>query len=133
MTNAQGNVEKIYTLMERHYPSQTERRRIDQIVVGTKQSPVSIVITNLDGNIEYVNSKFTEVNGLFAEEVIGQNPRILKSGDTPQEGYKIDVGNHYFGQRMERHFSQQTEKGDCIGKRPIFFQFKLPMEIHCTS
>jgi PAS domain S-box-containing protein len=52
------------------------------------QSPVSIVITDKAGNIEYVNRKFTEVTGYSAREVIGKNPRILKSGEMSLEGYR---------------------------------------------
>src|SRR5208283_243593 len=53
-----------------------------------EQSPASIVITDTDGNIEYVNPKFTQVTGYTAEEAIGKNPRFLKSGETPPEEYK---------------------------------------------
>ncbi len=55
---------------------------------AVEQSPVSIVITDLDGKIEYVNQKFTEVTGYSFEEAIGNNPRILKSGDKPKEEYQ---------------------------------------------
>lgn len=47
---------------------------------AVEYSPATIVITDLQGRIEYVNPKFTEVTGYSAEEVIGQNPRLLKSG-----------------------------------------------------
>lgn len=53
-----------------------------------KQSPVSIVITDLDGKIEYVNPKFCEVTGYTFEEAIGKNPSILKSEHTKSEDYK---------------------------------------------
>ncbi|MDM8159385.1 PAS domain S-box protein [Labilibaculum sp. K2S] len=53
-----------------------------------EQSPASIVITDLNGNIEYVNPKFCEVTGYSLEEAIGKNPRILKSGATPDETYR---------------------------------------------
>lgn len=53
-----------------------------------EQSPASIVITNRDGDIEYVNPKFSQISGYSAEEVIGKNPRILKSGFTPKDVYK---------------------------------------------
>ncbi len=44
------------------------------------QSPITIVITDKNGSIEYVNPKFSEVTGYAAEEVLGQNVRILQSG-----------------------------------------------------
>jgi len=52
-----------------------------------EQSPASVVITDLNGNIEYVNPKFCEISGYSAEDVHGKNPRILKSGFTPSEIY----------------------------------------------
>jgi len=45
-----------------------------------EESPISIIITDKDCTIEYVNKKFTESTGYQAEEVIGKNSRILKSG-----------------------------------------------------
>ena len=55
---------------------------------AVKQSPSIVVITDTEGNIEYVNPKFTKVTGYTSDEVIGKNPRILKSGETSQEEYK---------------------------------------------
>lgn len=53
-----------------------------------EQSPASVVITDTDGNIQYVNPKFTQITGYSLEEVREQNPRVLKSGHTPQETYQ---------------------------------------------
>jgi len=50
-------------------------------------NPNSIVITDPDGTIEYVNRKFCTLTGYSSDEAIGKNPRILKSGETPQEQY----------------------------------------------
>jgi PAS domain S-box-containing protein len=62
-----------------------EQAKSDDMVrtlfTAASQTPVSIVITNLEGTISYVNPMFTQVTGYTAEEVIGQNPRILKSGE----------------------------------------------------
>ncbi len=55
---------------------------------AVEQSPASIVITDIEGNIEYVNPKFTEITGYTSDEAIGKNPRILKSGETPPEEYR---------------------------------------------
>jgi PAS domain S-box-containing protein len=53
-----------------------------------EQSPASVVITDLEGRIEYVNPKFTDTTGYTYAEVAGKNPRVLKSGDTPRDDYK---------------------------------------------
>ncbi len=52
-----------------------------------EQAPVTVVITNLSGAIEYVNPNFSKVTGYSAEEALGNNPRILKSGGLSQAVY----------------------------------------------
>ena len=59
-----------------------------KLSVAVEQSPSSIIITDTNGIIEYVNPRFTQLTGYTAKEAIGQNPRILKSGKTPPEEYK---------------------------------------------
>ena len=54
----------------------------------TEQSAASIVVTNTDGDIEYVNPKFTEVTGYSFNEAYGKNPRFLKSGKCNNEFYE---------------------------------------------
>ncbi len=56
--------------------------QILKLSTALEQSPTTIVITDLKGNIEYANPKFTELTGYTTEESIGQNPSILKSGKT---------------------------------------------------
>lgn len=52
-----------------------------------EQSPVNILITNTNSEIEYVNPAFTQSTGYSLEEVLGKKPNILKSGKTPTEVY----------------------------------------------
>ena len=70
----------------------SERRQAEEesrnLLQAVEQSPVAIVITNLDGEIEYVNPSFSRVTGYSRLEAIGQNPRLLKSGQTPAETYR---------------------------------------------
>ncbi|HHT9130115.1 MAG TPA: putative bifunctional diguanylate cyclase/phosphodiesterase, partial [Candidatus Brocadiaceae bacterium] len=57
--------------------------RIQKLSLATEQSPNMVMITDTAGNVEYINRKFTEITGYALEEVVGKNPRILKSGKTP--------------------------------------------------
>lgn len=59
-----------------------------QLILATEYSPASIVVTNRDGLIEYVNPKFTQLTGYALDEVMGKNPRVLKSGETTDEVYQ---------------------------------------------
>jgi len=63
-------------------------RELRKLTRAVEQSPATVVITDLEGRIEYVNPKFTELTGYSAAEALGQNPRILKSGLTPDETYR---------------------------------------------
>jgi PAS domain S-box-containing protein len=79
-------------------------RKLTQAV---KQIPASIVITNLAGDIEYVNPKFTEVSGYTPEEIIGQNVSVYKSGKMPEETYQqlwatILSGQEWHGELLNR-------------------------------
>ncbi len=63
--------------------------QLRQLSQSVEQSPVSVVITDVAGNIEYVNPKFSQVTGYTFDEVRGKNPRILKSGSKSAEEYKV--------------------------------------------
>ncbi len=47
----------------------------------------AIYVTDVDGTIEYVNPAFTEITGYELEEVVGRNPRVLNSGEMPEEHF----------------------------------------------
>jgi len=84
--------------------------QLRKLSLAVDQSPASIVITDLWGNIEYVNRAFERTTGYCAEEVIGQNPRVLNSGKTPPEVYKdfwatMMRGETWRGEFINRHKS----------------------------
>lgn len=70
----------------------TVRKQAEQsagkLLRAVEQSPVSIIITNRAGVIEYVNPRFTQSFGYARDEVLGRNPRMLKSGLTQPEVYR---------------------------------------------
>ena len=71
------------------------------------QSPVSVMITDSQGVIEYVNPKFEALSGYASEEILGQNPRFLKSGLNPPELYEalwttILAGREWCGEICNR-------------------------------
>nr|WP_321240224.1 PAS domain S-box protein [uncultured Tolumonas sp.] len=68
-----------------HQKSTEEQLR--KLSMAVEQSPGSIVITDLNGNIEYVNEAFVRITGWQRNEVVGQNPRVLKSDLTPTATY----------------------------------------------
>lgn len=75
--------------------------------LAIEQSPVSVVITDPNGDIEFVNPKFVEICGYAAEEVTGKNPRVLKSGKNPEKLYEelwatITAGGIWQGELQNR-------------------------------
>ncbi len=63
-------------------------QELKKLSVVVEQSPVSIVITDINGAIQYVNSAFCKTTGYSLEEVIGKKNRILRSGKTPAKVYE---------------------------------------------
>jgi two-component system cell cycle sensor histidine kinase/response regulator CckA len=101
--------------------AQAEIIRLSQAV---EQSPASIVITGLDGSIEYVNPKFSQITGYSFDEARGRNPNILKSGDTPPEEYKKMWEIIKSGKVWEGEFHNKTKDGKFFWEKatlaPIF-------------
>jgi PAS domain S-box-containing protein len=89
----------------------TERKRADeqlrQLSRAVEASPVSIIITDTQASIQYINPKFSEVTGYTKEEVLGKNPRILKTDQTPPETHRklwetITAGQEWRGDLCNR-------------------------------
>jgi PAS domain S-box-containing protein len=85
----------------------SERRRAErqlrQLFQAVEQSPDTVMITDPNGRIEYVNPKFCETTGYHADEVQGKNPRLLKSGINPPQFYSdlwrsISNGRQWHGE-----------------------------------
>lgn len=66
---------------------QTEEQ-IKKLSRAVEQSPVSIVISDINGSVEYVNPKFSDITGYSLQDIIGQNLRILKSDFLSYNDYK---------------------------------------------
>jgi len=88
------------------YTDITERKRaeaeIARLAAVVNQAAESVVLTDLDGNILYVNPFFEKATGYGAAEALGKNPRILKSGHQGEAFYKnlwdtVKSGNTWTG------------------------------------
>ena len=98
--------------------------KVRQLSQAVEQSPVSIVITDTSGKIEYVNQKFTEVTGYSFKEAAGKNPRILKSGELSAETYKELWDNITSGKTWSGEFHNRAKNGELFWElaniSPIF-------------
>ncbi len=101
--------------------AEEERRKLQRAV---EQSPTSVIITDLKGNIQYANPKFTEVTGYTLEEARGQNPRILQAGDMPTEAYQEMWQTIISGKEWHGEFHNKRKDGELFWElasiSPIF-------------
>jgi len=99
------SIRKLNEDLEKRVEERTaELRKLSEAV---EHSPITVMITDKKGTIEYVNPSFSEVTGYSAKEAIGQNPGILKSGNHPNSFYKdlwktILSGKTWRGQILNR-------------------------------
>ena len=94
----------------------TERKRfvdeLQKLSRAVEQSPVSVVITDAEARIEYVNSKFSEVTGYTMAEVLGKNPRILQSNQTPRSTYQSLWKTLLTGEEWRGKFRNRKKNGE---------------------
>ncbi len=94
----------------------TQRKRAEQELLklsrAVEQSPVSVIITDTKGNIEYINPKVTEITGYELAEVIGKNPRIFTSGEKPKSEYKILWDKITEGKEWRGEFHNKKKNGE---------------------
>lgn len=81
--------------------------RLRNMARAVEQSPISVVITDVKGMIEYVNPRFTQVTGYGYDEAIGMTPSIVKSGFTSPQQYRelwetIVSGREWRGELLNR-------------------------------
>ena len=82
-----------------------------KLSLAVEQSPNSIVITDLEARVEYVNDAFVRSSGYERAEVLGQNPRILHSGKTPQATYDALWGALVPGQAWRGELTNRRKDG----------------------
>jgi PAS domain S-box-containing protein len=101
----------------------TEKKRAEQSLRmlgrSVEQSPVTIVITNLDGVIEYVNPEFTRVTGFTAEDVLGKKTSVLGSGYHSSEFYAELWGTILSGKDWIGEFRNRRKSGEEFWERAI--------------
>lgn len=79
---------------------------------AVEQSPNMVVITDLSGNIEYINPRFTDITGYSADEVMGKNSRLLNSGETSKEVYHDLWKTLLSGQEWRGVFHNKKKNGE---------------------
>ena len=129
LINSAGHVVGILVLLDRHPLSMAETaramleifavraaaeleridsdRRLRKLSCVVEQSPSAVVITGVDGSIEFVNDAFVRISGYSRDELVGQNPRLLKSGKQSAAFYAelwrtIESGRNWHGELQNK-------------------------------
>ncbi len=93
-----------------------ERRMAEHVAKkfqrAVDQSPATIIMTDTQGNIEYVNQKFCDLTGYAADEVIGKTPRLLQSGEISSDEYVALRQQLVRGEEWRGTFRNRKKSGD---------------------
>ena len=90
---------------------------LNKLRLAVENSPVPIVITNTQGDMEYVNPAFTQITGYVSQEAVGQNPRILKSGEHGQDFYRELWETISSGRTWRGEFHNRKKSGELYWER----------------
>ncbi|MBW6488298.1 CHASE domain-containing protein [Sulfurimonas sp.] len=114
----------ILMLFKSRYILKIQTQELTRLYQAVEQSPSGIIITNLDGNIEYVNEAFSEITGYAKNEAIGKNPRFLQSGKTDPKVYDDMWESIKLGKTWHGEFVNKSKNGieyiEGVKAAPIF-------------
>ncbi|EME71590.1 hypothetical protein H261_02976 [Paramagnetospirillum caucaseum] len=88
VANAAGRHDRVAVFSRDVTQSHQRRQQLRKLETALEQAPVAVMITDSQGAIEYVNRAFVLVSGYSEDEVVGRNPRLLKSGETAATVYR---------------------------------------------
>jgi PAS domain S-box-containing protein len=106
--NPDGTIDNITSLGMDISETRRTRRELQRLTLAIEQSPMSVVITDPEGTIEWVSSGFTRISGYSLDEARGKNPRILNSGLMAKQVYNdlwrtIKAGRTWRGELLNRN------------------------------
>lgn len=102
----------VLTLFKSRHLLKIQAQELSKLYQAVEQSPSTIIITNLDGNIEYANRAFSEITGYTKDEVIGKNPSFLQSGKTGAKAYDAMWSTLKLGKTWHGEFVNKNKNGE---------------------
>ncbi|MFN4004213.1 MAG: EAL domain-containing protein [Hylemonella sp.] len=107
LPDANGHVTRILGISRDISARKRTETQLLQLSQAVEQSPSAVIITDLDGRIEYVNPAFERISGYAREEVLGRKTSLLRSDKTPRELYAqlwatIGAGGIWSGELVNR-------------------------------
>lgn len=106
----------------------TERKKAEdelrKMNTALEQSPSAVVITDLDGRIEYVNNAFVTMTGYPKADALGKNPRVLKSGETSEQEYRVLWETIARGGEWKGEFHNRRKDGSLYWEQAVIASIK---------
>ena len=99
-------------------------KRLKRLSSVVEQASETIVVTDLDGNIVYCNPAFTMVTGYSQAEALGQNPRVLKSGQQDEAFYQNLWNTITAGDVWHGVFKNKRKDGTFFDEQAVIFPIK---------
>lgn len=109
--NEVGNITGTISSGEDITERKLQQESLRKLSLAVEQSPESVIITDLNANIEYVNSAFITNTGYSLVDVIGRNPRMLQSGKTPRQTYEAQWSALTRGDVWQGEFINKRKDG----------------------
>ena len=106
----------VITDITKRLQTENEMRKLMQAI---EQSPVSVMITDLQGKIEYINSKYSEISGYSIEDLLGKTPKILKAGNLPDDKFSELWENISAGEVWQGEFHNVTKNGEYFWEQAL--------------
>jgi PAS domain S-box-containing protein len=106
------DLKKIFGIIQDVSEIKKAHHELNKLSTAVNQSPSIVVLTDLNGIVEYVNPKFTEITGYTHNEVLNKNPRILKSGEMSDEVYHELWTSVLSGKTWKGEFQNRKKSGE---------------------
>ena len=105
--------EQVHSLLLGKEPKDLEET-LRLLIKAVEQSPVSVIITDTKGIIQYVNPKFTQLMGYTPAETVGKTPRLIKGGFLSRDFYRNLWETILAGHEWHGVFHNQTKAGELV-------------------
>jgi len=114
------NREKHYQVINQDITLQKNaEEQVRKISQAVEQNPDAIIITDINGNIEYINPQTTFLSGYSKEELLGQNPKIFSSGLKPKHEYQILWETISSGRVWKGEFYNKRKNGEMYWENAV--------------
>ncbi|GJQ60756.1 MAG: EAL domain-containing protein [Candidatus Scalindua sp. AMX11] len=127
--DSEGDFKQLHTIISDITQWKQVQEKLRNLSQAVEQSPSIVIITDINGNIEYVNNKFSQLTGYTSQEVIGKNPRILKSGTITPDVYEDLWKTIAKGGEWEGEFHNKKKDGELYWEHAHILPIKNSMKM----